>query len=170
MLHGCHIYDKVYDMAKATMCVYPQSYNALPHWKCVMQFCTKFPSVNLPDQEIYYQYSNTSASIRFHIYHLIANCTAHGRLLLNIRKICLKCKQDSASEQYTKIYTGKELVMMETTISNFHTSFYIPETQDLEFHIPHVQILGKNHCGGSRRTTFKRRKSFQDVLCRHDCA
>ena len=25
-----------------------------------------------------------------------------------------------------------------------------------------------NHCGGSRQTAFKRRKSFQDVLCRHD--
>ena len=39
--------------------------------------------------------------------------------------------------------TRKELVMMETTISNFHTSFYIPETQKLAFHIKHVQILGK---------------------------
>ena len=57
---------------------------------------------------------------------------------------------------------------METTISNFHTSFYIQEIQRLEFHIPHVQILGTNHCGESRRTAFKRRKSFQDALCRRD--
>ena len=57
---------------------------------------------------------------------------------------------------------------METTISNFHENFYIPEIQKLAFHIPHVQILGMNHCGGSRQTAFKRRESFQDVLCRHD--
>ena len=55
---------------------------------------------------------------------------------------------------------------METTISNFHTSFFIPEIHKLAFHIPHVQILGTNHCGDSRRTAFKRCKSFQDVLCR----
>ena len=60
--------------------------------------------------------------------------------------------------------------MMETAISNFHTNFYIPEIQKLEFHIPHVQIMGTNHCGDSRRTTFKPRESFQDVLCCRDYA
>ena len=59
---------------------------------------------------------------------------------------------------------------MKTTISNFHKSFYIPEIQKLLFHIPHIQILGKNHCGDSRQTAFKRRKSFQNVLCRRDYA
>ena len=60
--------------------------------------------------------------------------------------------------------------MTETTISNFHTSFYIPEVQKLEFHIQHVRILCTNHCGDSHRTVFKRRKSFQDVVCCHDYA
>ena len=58
--------------------------------------------------------------------------------------------------------------MMETTISSFHTIFYILEIQKLAFHIPHVQILGTNHCGDSRRTEFKCRESFQDVLCCRD--
>ena len=31
MPHGHHIYDKVSDMVNATMCKYPQSYNALTH-------------------------------------------------------------------------------------------------------------------------------------------
>ena len=57
---------------------------------------------------------------------------------------------------------------METTISNFHTSFNIPEIQKLAFHIPHVQILGTNHCCDSRQTLFKIRKSFQDVFFCHD--
>ena len=58
---------------------------------------------------------------------------------------------------------------METTISNFHTSFYIPEIQKLAFHITHVKILGKNHCGEYRQTVFIRRLSFQYVLrrCRY---
>ena len=60
MPHGRHIYAKEYDMARAKMCVYPQLDHTLPHWKCVFQCCTKFPRVNLPDQETDYQYSDTS--------------------------------------------------------------------------------------------------------------
>ena len=58
--------------------------------------------------------------------------------------------------------------MMETTISNFCTSFYIPDIQKFAFHITHVKILGTNHCGDSCRTAFKCRESFQDMLCCHD--
>ena len=36
--------------------------------------------------------------------------------------------------------------------------------------MPHVRILGTNHCGELRRTAFKRRELFQDVLCRRDYA
>ena len=58
--------------------------------------------------------------------------------------------------------------MMETTIYYFHTGFYIPAIQKLDFNIPHVRILGTNQCGEMQRTTFKRNELFQDVLCRHD--
>ena len=60
--------------------------------------------------------------------------------------------------------------MMETTISNLHTSFYIPAIQKISFHLPHVRILGTNHCGEMQRTAFKRRELSQDVLCRRDYA
>ena len=80
------------------------------------------------------------------------------------------CKQESSSDNSTKVYTRKELVMMETTISNFHTRFYIPSIQKLDFHLRHVHILGTNHCGEMRHTAFKRRELFQDVLCRRDYA
>ena len=33
-----------------------------------------------------------------------------------------------------------------------------------------MRILGTNHCGELRRTAFKRRELFQDVLCRRDYA
>ena len=58
--------------------------------------------------------------------------------------------------------------MMETTISNFRTSFYIPAIQKLALHLPHVRILGTNHCGEMQRTAFKQRELFQDILCRRD--
>ena len=57
------------------------------------------------------------------------------------------CKQESLPDKSTKIYTRKELVIMETTIYDFHTSFYIPAIQKLDFHLPYVRILGTNHCG-----------------------
>ena len=60
--------------------------------------------------------------------------------------------------------------MMETTIYDFYTSFYIPAIQKLSFHLPHVRILGTNHCGKMRHTAFKRRELFQDVICRRDYA
>ena len=77
-------------------------------------------------------------------------------------------RQDSTSEQSTKIYTIKELVMTEKTISNFHTSLYILEIQKLVFHSPHVQTLGTNHCGKSLQTAIKLRESFQYALCHRD--
>ena len=58
--------------------------------------------------------------------------------------------------------------MMETKFSDFHTSFYILAIQKLALRLPHVPILGKNHCGEMRRTDFKQRELFQDVLCSCD--
>ena len=75
--------------------------------KCVLRCCSKCPSVNLPDQEIYGQYSDTILSILFHIYSLIVCCITRGRLLLDDKKLFRMCKQDSASETSTKIYTRK---------------------------------------------------------------
>ena len=50
MSHGRHIYANTSDIAKSTMYAYPQLDHALPHCKCVLQCCSKFPCVNLPDQ------------------------------------------------------------------------------------------------------------------------
>ena len=35
--YGRHIYEKVSDKAKATMCSYLHSDHALPHWKCALR-------------------------------------------------------------------------------------------------------------------------------------
>ena len=60
--------------------------------------------------------------------------------------------------------------MIETTIYDFRTSFYIPAIQKLAFRLPHVRILGTNHCGAMRRTVFKRGELYQYILCRCDYA
>ena len=107
MPHGRHIYAKAYDMAKSKVFAYSHSYHELPHCKYVLRCCAKCPSINLPDQETDYQYPDTSPSIRFHIYHLIARCKKHGRLPLTDKKFFRKCQQDSASGQSTNLYTIK---------------------------------------------------------------
>ena len=68
------------------------------------------------------------------------------------------------------IYTIKELVMMETSIFDYHTSLHITEIQQLAFHLPHILIIGTHHCGNTLWDEFKHRGSFQDVLCCHDYA
>ena len=50
MPHGNHIYAKAYDMANTTMCTYPNYDNELPHRKCVLLCCAKFPCINIPDR------------------------------------------------------------------------------------------------------------------------
>ena len=92
MPYGRHIYAKAYGMKKTTMCPYPQSDHAHPHWKCVLQCCDKYPCTNIPDQETYNQYSDTTPSIRFHLYHIISCCTDHGRILFKDKQICRMCK------------------------------------------------------------------------------
>ena len=123
MPHERHIYAKAYDMAKATMCVYSQSDHVLIHWKFVLRCCTKCPRINLPDQETDDQYPNSNDSIRFSTYHLIVRCTKHDRLLLTDKKSCRECQLDTASGQSKYIYNKKEIVMIETTISSFSTSY-----------------------------------------------
>ena len=119
MPHGRHIYSKASDMTKAAMCTYPHSDHALPQWKYVLRCCYDGPCINITDQETYKKHKEKTPSIRFQIYHIIGRCTAHGRIPLKDKKICYMCKQDIN-------HTIKELVMMETTIYDFRTSFYIP--------------------------------------------
>ena len=60
-------------------------------------------SIIIPYQETDYQYPNTSPSIRFHIYHMIARCKKHVRIPLTDKKSCRRCQQDTASEKPTEI-------------------------------------------------------------------
>ena len=60
----------------------------------------------------------------------------------------------------TKFHTRKYLVVMETYISDFHISFYIPEIQKMASHLPHVCILGDIQFDNTCHEAFKRRAYF----------
>ena len=133
MPHESHISTKAYDMAKAKMCAYSQSDHALSYRKYALRCCAQCPIINIPDQEIDDNHPNPSPSNRFQIYPLIVRCKKYSRLLLTDGGICCECQQDNASGQSTKICTRKELVMMETHISNFHTSFLFQQSRSWSF-------------------------------------
>ena len=97
MPNGRHIYAKAYGMAKATMCAYSQSDHALPHWKYVLRCFAQCPIINITEQETDDKHPKSSPSIHFHIYHLIARFTKHGRLPLTYKKSCRKCQHNTAS-------------------------------------------------------------------------
>ena len=60
MPHGRHIYAKASNMENDTICTYPQSTHALPHWKFILWCCAKCTFIKIYDQEIDNQYSETT--------------------------------------------------------------------------------------------------------------
>ena len=66
------------------------------------------------------------------------------------------CSTDLSSATPGRVYTLKELVLLETLISEFHEKYYITEIQKLTFHLPHMHILVTRHCGKERCDEFQR--------------
>ena len=89
----------------------------------------------------------------------------HGRRPLHEKKLCRLYFRDPATVTPAKPYTKKEFFIMETYIADLHTSLYFPEIQNIAFKLPHVCILGNNHCRNTRRESFKHSSTTQDVMC-----
>ena len=92
----------------------------LPHWKCVMRCCAKCPRIDLTSLESDDQNLNFSPTICFHVHHIIARWTVHDRHPFNENRQCWFCESYTDSIVTAKLYTGKELVMMETSVLVFH--------------------------------------------------
>ena len=89
----------------------------------------------------------------------------HERLPFNENKYRQLCETSSDSIVTAILYTKKELVMTETSIFDSHKVLYIPEIQKLGLHLPHVQMIGKNHCVNLLQESFNNCAYFHDVLC-----
>ena len=143
MTHGRHIYSTSAYMDMAIMCAYPPSQHILPHLKCVLRCCSNCPRIYIPHQESGRNYFNAYPSIRFHIYHLIAQCTFHGRLPLDEKNFFPCVFQYPCTVTPAKLYTRKELIMMETSNADFHTSFIFQKYKisHFAFHTYIFQVL-----------------------------
>ena len=83
MTHGDHMFQTASDMGMEKMCAYPLSNYVLPHCKCVLHCCVKFPWIDLPSPESDQHYYNVFPTIIFHMHQHIARFTVHGKHPLN---------------------------------------------------------------------------------------
>ena len=73
------------------------------------------------------------------------------------------CCTDISSVTHRKLYTKNYLVLLETSILDFHEKYNTPEIQKLVFYLPHMHILGIHHCGKELHEEFKCRIKQHDV-------
>ena len=150
------------------MCAYPDASIKLPHWKCVLRCCANCPTLVIPDEESNPHYE--TSRIKFHVYQDMTKCSLHGSRPLTEVKKCSLC--DALPEDALKgsLSTRKNLVLHETSINEFHANYYSTAIAKLAFHLPHVQILGTNEVGNTRRQALHSRASKQDCSCKRDYA
>ena len=53
-----------------------------------------------------------------------------------------------------KVTSWKIIVLKYCSIFYLHSEYYIPEIENLDLHLPHVCILGKNKYAGKRNDMF----------------
>ena len=135
-----------------------------------MRCCAKCPRIDLTSLESDDQNLNFSPTICFHVHHIIARWTVHDRHPFNENRQCWFCESYTDSIVTAKLYTGKELVMMETSVLVFHQKLYIPDIQKLALHLLHVYILGTHHCVNSLWKSFKYFIVYHSVLWCQDYA
>jgi hypothetical protein len=67
-------------------------------------------------------------------------------------------------------FIPKELILFGDNIDGFHENHYYPAITKLAYNLSHVQVLGKNNVGKTRKEAQERRISKKDIKCRHDYA
>ena len=107
-------------MAMATMCTCPSQHHGLPHCKCVLRCWNKCPIIIITNQEINTYATKICSTIRFNVYCNVSRFSVHGIRPYEEWKIFSMCSTDIISVTPGKIYTKKELVLLETLISEFH--------------------------------------------------
>ena len=147
MPHGRHNHKTALDMEIATMCDFPSYKNDLTHWKFVLFCFSKYPSIVNPYQELHSNTKNACPSIRFHVYKAVFCSTVHGQYKFEEKGICVLFSTVLPENSNRNFDSRKELVLMETSIYDFHKKLYIPEIQKLSSHLPNTCIIGTQNFG-----------------------
>jgi hypothetical protein len=143
------------DALSAILCGVHVAGLGLPYWRCVLRRCTECPTYQVPNEEK--DKSNTTSTINFHfLYVTTTSCTKHGVLASGSEiKECPHCQvlRDAVGnvEKLGKVSSRKLLSLMCRPIGTFVADYYLPALERYAYHLPHVQILGKQHCGKLRQ-------------------
>ena len=92
----------------------------------MLNCCEQFPRIDLPSSESDQHSSNIIPTTHVHVYQHISSYTVHGIRPFNENKQCQLCVASIDLITNAKLYTKKELVVMETSILDFHKKVYIP--------------------------------------------
>ena len=139
----------------------------LPRWKCVIRSCKDCPEYAIPDEEK--KRRANIPNIVFRVYKTIYKCSVHNFLPLGVQT-CSVCDRITKSSKVKKgtVNSRKELTKMNLPIDKFITDYYLPMLEKLCYHLPHVIILSKHHCGEMRRTAIL--CNNHDLFTRRDYA
>ena len=138
-----------------SMFPYNSEHNAMNHWKCVLRCCDKCPSMVIPNQEANRDTPHTYPKIHFHVYINVSHCTMHGIHPNGENTTCCMFSTVASADTTEKIYTQKDIVLLQKYITESHKKFYILAIQKLVFNFTHVHIIGTHNCGKEHRKAFK---------------
>ena len=142
-------------MANATTCAYPHSDNALPHWKCVLRCCANCPKLIFLTKKKRKNMKKQHPQLGFTFITSLDVVLLMGEFHWKTRKYVTCVTKNLHQINLQKYTPEKNQVMMETIVSVLRTILYIRAIQQLAFYLPHVRILGTNHCGEMQRTALK---------------
>ena len=111
-------------MAMSTMCPCTNEHHGPPHQKFLLRCCDNWPSIILPSQEVNKDTTNMCLTIWFYIYHNVLRCTVHGRHTYHKLTTFSLCSTAMSSDKTSKVYTRKELVLIERSITEFHGKIF----------------------------------------------
>jgi hypothetical protein len=157
------VHPKASDALKEIMC--PWVANELPKWKCVCNKCNDCPKYDIPDEDEEKGEGPEAPKISYQVYVRATRCTHHG-VLVTGAKTCETCEAIPADSKLSKgkVRTRKLLGKFEKPIGIFLKDVYLPCLVCYKYHLPHVIILSKAHCGAMRQTQFETNPYFLKTI------
>ena len=138
--------------------------------KCVLHCWFKCPSTVTPSQTENKDTTDTCPKKCLCVYKYIPHFTVDGIHPYKNGQHVQCDPQLLALIQLNKVYTRTELVLLETSIAEYHKKVYMPAIQKMEFYFPYLRILVTHHSGKKNYEVFKYRGELHNVLCWRDYA
>ena len=105
------------DITIAIMFPCHSQHNWQPHSKCILICCDKFPGICIPHQETNTDATNPCSKINVHVYRNVSRYTVHRIIPYEEQTTYYICYTNISSSTPGKVYTQKELVLLEALIS-----------------------------------------------------